>query len=536
MIRKVAMCQMNARVGDIRWNTQRIISGISEARQKGAQVVTFPELAVTGYPPEDLVYRGDFIRANMGVFKDIAAQTEGIAAVVGYIRLDEKSGKIFNSAVVLQDGKVVHIYDKMLLPNYSVFDERRYFTEGKNPSVCQLFGETVGVNICEDVWWGHGPTAAQAKAGAKLIFNINASPFYVAKFEDRFKMLYERAKQTRTTIFYNNLVGGQDELVFDGASMVVSPEGKLLTRGKHFEEDLVMVDLRNLSPLTFTTLPRYEEIYRAIKLSIADYYLKSQAGFTGAVIGLSGGIDSALTLCFAVDALGKDKVHAVYMPSKYSADMSREDAEMLAHNLGVDFMTVPIQSIFNNYLAELDPLFKGASVNVAEQNIQARIRGNFLMALSNKFGWLVFTTGNKSEMSVGYATLYGDMAGGFAVIKDVYKTDVFALARWRNGISDVIPERIITRPPSAELKEDQKDEDDLPSYSILDEILRAYIEKNLGVDEIVAMGFERETVERVMKMVASSEYKRRQGPPGPKITHRSFGKDWRQPICNGWNG
>jgi len=564
---RIALAQINVTVGDIEGNKNKILHYIEEARKLGAELVAFPEMAVTGYPPEDLLLKPDFIEANLRALEDIIPATRGITAVVGFVHRDED---IYNAAAVIHDGKLAAVYRKMYLPNYGVFDEDRYFQAGQEYIVFELDGTGVGVNICEDIWHPGGPAEVQALAGgAEVIVNISASPYHARKVEFRERMLATRAADSVSIVAFCNLVGGQDELVFDGGSVIFDPRGELIARGRQFEEDLVVADLdvegvfrrrlhdprrrkekllskweveviklapvgpKEKPPISEHKVPRLEplaEIYKALVTGTRDYVHKN--GFRKVVIGLSGGIDSSLTATIAVDALGAENVTGVYMPSRYSSEESRIDAEELARNLGIAFHIIPIDETFQAYLDMLSEVFKGLPHDVTEENIQARIRGNILMALSNKFGWLVLTTGNKSEIGVGYCTLYGDTAGGFAVIKDIPKTLVYKLARYRNSISPVIPERVFTKPPSAELRPNQKDTDSLPPYEILDPILHAYVEEDRSIEEIVAMGFDRELVKRVVMMVDRNEYKRRQSPPGVKITPRAFGKDRRLPITN----
>lgn len=585
---RIAMAQINPTVGDISGNTRLITTWLKEARKAKADLVVFPELAVTGYPPEDLLLKPKFVSENVRALTEIAQRTKDIAAIVGYVGQGTSnkiplptspvvSGdrqQLFNAAAILAGGRIVGSYAKWLLPNYGVFDEGRYFHPGRLAPLLEIRGVLIGVNICEDIWNEDGPTRVQAKAGAGIIVNINASPFHIGKSRVREQMLATRARENRVIVTYTNTVGGQDELVFDGNSVVLDQDGTVIARAKAFEEDLLIVDLkvdkvasaravhgrkktpgRKPSPLihrvSLKDLPRQpgrrviaaplgslsgelEEVYRALVLGVKDYTGKN--GFKQAIIGLSGGVDSALTAVIAVDALGLDNVLGVFMPSPYTSKESVEDVIGLVERLGIQCRTIPITSTFESYLTSLAESFEGKPADTTEENLQARIRGNILMAFSNKFGHLVLTTGNKSEMSVGYATLYGDMAGGFAVIKDVPKTMVYELSHFRNarGSSPVIPKRILDRAPTAELRPNQRDEDSLPPYPILDPILKAYVEEDHSVEEIVGMGFPRGVVSKVIGMVDRSEYKRRQAPIGIKITHRAFGKDRRMPITNGY--
>ncbi|HHH40458.1 MAG TPA: NAD+ synthase [Chloroflexi bacterium] len=573
MVLRIALAQINVMVGDIEGNTQRVLEAIERARSVQADLVVFPELVIPGYPPEDLLFKVAFLRANRAAVEAIAPATRGLTALVGFADFDDD---IYNAAAVLHDGALAGVYRKHYLPTYSVFDEDRYFRAGSENLVFVRDGVIIGVSICEDIWYPAGPPEAQAvDGGAHLLVNLSASPYHIGKGAFRERMLAIRAADNEAFVAFCNLVGGQDELVFDGESFLFDPRGELIARGAQFEEDFIVADLEigavfrqrlhdprqrkertagrvtvtPLSPLPSPEadreplsppppaprLDRLEEVYRALVLGTRDYVRKN--GFRQVVIGLSGGIDSSLVACIAADALGPENVTGVSMPSRYSAEMSRTDAARLADNLGIHFLVIPIESIFQSYLETLADPFAGLQPDVTEENIQARIRGNLLMALSNKFGWLVLTTGNKSEMSVGYATLYGDMAGGFAVIKDVPKTLVYELARWRNARPDgpVIPERVLTRPPSAELRPDQKDTDSLPPYEVLDPILHAYVEEDRSLEEIMALGYPEELVEEVIRMVDRSEYKRRQAPPGVRITRRAFGKDRRLPITNRWS-
>lgn len=579
------MAQMNPTVGDLDGNVRKITAWLREAKKAGADLVAFPELAITGYPPEDLLLKPRFLAENRRALQEIVRQSRGLAVVVGYVGDDALSDtqtdrptvvaagrhELSNAAVVIAGGRIVATYAKRYLPNYGVFDESRYFHPGGRIPVVVLGGVTFGVNICEDIWYPEGPTRTQSMAGAEVIVNINASPFHVGKSRLREQMLATRARENGVIVSYTNMVGGQDELVFDGNSLVLDQAGEVIILGKAFEEDLLVTDLNivaaararlahgrkklagrsrvsvervvvsgalhgvrraRLVPVSAVPLDPLEEVYRALVLGVQDYVGKN--GFKQVVIGLSGGIDSALTAAVAVDALGAHNVMGLFMPSPYTSRESGEDTKELGRRLHISVQTIPITKTFETYNRELAPAFAGRPPDSTEENLQARIRGNLLMAFSNKFGHLVLTTGNKSEMSVGYATLYGDMAGGFAVIKDVPKTMVYELARLRNkrGREPVIPKRIFDRAPTAELKPNQTDEDTLPPYVILDPILKAYVEEDRAPDEIVEMGFDRETVARVITMVDRSEYKRRQAPVGIKITHRAFGKDRRMPITN----
>ena len=573
---RIGMAQINTTVGDFAGNTQKILEAINEARSLGVDLLTFPELAICGYPPEDLLFKPQFIEENLRSLERVASGSSGLTIVVGFVDAKED---IYNAAAVIYDGKLVGVYHKIYLPNYGVFDENRYFRAGSECPVYIIAGVGVGINICEDIWYEAGPATAQAYYGAEVIVNISASPYYFGRGNFRERMLGIRASDNVAIFAYNNLVGGQDELVFDGNSMVLNEKGQLIARGKQFEEDLIIADLdvesvfrtrlhdprwRKGTPLLEEKgwrgtkvvvseapsaspkppLPQRElqvrdlpgEAYDALVLGTRDYILKNS--FEKVLIGLSGGIDSSLVAAIAVDALGSSSVVGVAMPSRYSSPASASDAEHLAQNLGIRLMTIPIEKVFQAYLDMLAASFEGTKPNVTEENIQARIRGNILMALSNKFGWLVLTTGNKSEMATGYTTLYGDMAGGFAVIKDVPKTMVYELAGYRNSLagSEVIPSTIIDKPPSAELRPEQKDTDTLPSYDQLDPVLTAYVEEDKSVEQIMAMGIDEEVVKRAARLVDTSEYKRRQAPLGVKITPRAFGRDRRLPITNRFKG
>jgi NAD+ synthase/NAD+ synthase (glutamine-hydrolysing) len=530
---RIAVAQFNATVGDLTGNVERIIEWAARAKARGAHVLLTPELALCGYPPEDLLLRPDFYRACRRALDDLATRVEGIALLVGHP--EEHEGACYNAASLLENGRVCATYRKNHLPNYEVFDEKRYFSAGDQPCVVTLNGVRCGIAICEDVWVAS--TAGRVRdAGAELLLVLNASPCHLEKQQERVRVLGDLVETAAIPAIYANLVGGQDELVFDGASFALDADRQCRMRLPQFEEALGVVDFaggRLESAERAAELPLEAEAYRALVLGVRDYIGKS--GFKGAIIGLSGGIDSALTLCVAVDALGADKVHAVMMPSPYTAQMSLDDSREMIRQLGCSYDEIAIGPAMQTYAALLDPLFAGLPADTTEENIQARIRGNLLMALSNKTGKLVLTTGNKSEMAVGYCTLYGDMAGGFAVIKDVYKTLVYRLARYRNTLcagDPVIPENIILRPPSAELKPDQKDQDSLPEYEVLDAIVRAYMEEDRSPREIIAAGLPEADVRRVVRLLRIAEYKRRQAPVGIRITPRGFGKDWRYPITN----
>jgi NAD+ synthase (glutamine-hydrolysing) len=559
------MAQINPIVGDLTGNRDKIIDFTNRAKKLGADLVVFTELAVTGYPPEDLLLKPQFVKDNLRVLKDITRATKGITAIVGFV---DSNDSLYDAAAVMHDGKLVHVYHKMLLPNYGVFDEYRYFRPGDRFPVITVKGVNIGVNVCEDIWYADGPARTQALAGAEIIVAINASPYHKGKGRERIRMLSSRAKDNKVFIVYTNTVGGQDELVFDGYSLILDPKGKLMAAGRQFEEDLVTCDLKLAgdprcgadltsdrmtadyidsvvvstkqsgknkplpAPRTMQPFSLPEEVYHALVLGTRDYIRKT--GFKDVVIGLSGGVDSALVAAVAVAAIGKEHVHGVFMPSQYSSRISLEDAVELARHLGIKLETIPILQPFNAYLNTLRDVFAQTKSDITEENLQARTRGNILMALSNKFNWLVLTTGNKSEMSTGYATLYGDMAGGFAVIKDVPKTLVYEVCRFINRSAGriVIPKRVLVKAPTAELRPNQKDSDSLPEYDILDPILKAYVEDDLEFDEMLKLGFDRKTVERVIRLVDLSEYKRRQAPPGVKITQRGLGKDRRFPITN----
>ena len=575
---RLALAQVNPTVGDLEGNTRKVLESIEAARALRADLVAFPELVIPGYPPEDLLLKPSFIQENRKALDRVVAQSQDIALVVGFV--DAQDNELFNAAAVAWNGQLVGIYHKLYLPNYGVFDEDRYFKPGRLCPVYTIQGASVGVNVCEDIWYALGPVPVQRDAGAQIIVNINGSPYHAGKGRYREQMLATRATDNGVYIAYVNTVGGQDELVFDGASAIFDPEGEIIARGAQFQEDLLVADLDvdsvfrqhlrdprprketfdilqavgeaqrvhvsdpgldgdrpPLSPRQVTPLDPVGEVYHALVLGTQDYVRKN--GFQKVLVSLSGGIDSSITCCIAVDALGKECVQAVAMPSRYSSEGSIADSKTLTDNLGIPLWILPIEPAHRAFEEVLEPRFQGTEPNVAEQNVQARIRGNLLMALSNKFGWLVLTTGNKSEYAMGYATLYGDMAGGFGVIKDVPKTLVYELSRWRNANGeprDAIPQSVIQKPPSAELKPDQRDEDDLPPYSLLDQVLLAYVEEDRSYEEMVGMGFEPGVVKRVMRAVDRSEYKRRQAPVGIKITPRAFGRDRRMPIVNRYPG
>ena len=534
---KVALAQVDLAVGDVAGNTRKIIDYAERARDELlADLVVFPELSVCGYPPEDLLFHAGLQKRIEQAVTEIRESVRGIAMLVGYP--EYSADQIYNACAVFVDGETLCSYRKHLLPNYSVFDEERYFTAGKEAAVFRLNGLAVGVVICEDIWQS-SPMAASRAAGAECVVAINGSPYEIRAQEKREQMAAARVAETQTPIVYLNMVGGQDELVFDGGSFVMDVDGVVQFRAPPFDEGLHVVTLTgNAGGVAVDAGPVSEplaleaSVYRALITGTRDYVGKH--GFPGVVIGLSGGIDSALVLAVACDALGADRVRTVMMPFRYTSTMSQEDAAREAAALGVRYDVIPIAPMYEATVKQLEPIFEGRAEDVTEENIQARCRGLLLMAISNKTGRMLLTTGNKSEMAVGYATLYGDMAGGFAPIKDCSKTLVYRLARYRNTISEVIPERVITRPPSAELRPDQKDSDSLPDYDILDPILEAFIEKDLSVEEITAQGFDRNVVIRVLEMVKRNEYKRRQAPPGIRISGRAFGRDWRYPITSGY--
>jgi NAD+ synthase (glutamine-hydrolysing) len=575
---RIALAQINPTVGDFDNNVSKIITYIKKAKANQAQVIAFPELAITGYPPEDLLLKKQFIEDNLKALDTVKKNVRGITAIVGFV---DKDDDIYNAAAILHDGKLIDVYHKCYLPNYGVFDEFRYFQAGTRFPIYRINDIWIGVNICEDIWYPDGPARIQALAGAEVIININASPYQIGKAQFRENMLTTRASDNIIIVAYLNAVGGQDELVFDGQSIILDQNGSVIARGKQFEEDLIFTDLdiesiimsrvhaprrrqevmklkedsvrkiiitskkimKEIKPKSYSTaskkihvLGQTEEIYKALVLGTRDYVYKN--GFKGVVIGLSGGIDSALVATIAADALGNKNVKGLFMPSPFTSRESREDSSTLARNLEIEVFEVPITKIFRSYMDILKKHFRNLPSDKAEENLQARIRGNILMAFSNKFGWLVLTTGNKSEMSVGYATLYGDMAGGFAVIKDLSKILVYELCTWKNTKEGkfIIPERMFSKEPSAELKPNQKDTDTLPPYSILDPILKAYIEEDQGFEEILSLGCAPDCVKKVISMIDRSEYKRRQAPPGIKITPRAFGRDRRFPITNKFRG
>ncbi len=572
---RLALAQINTIVGDFEANFQKIVHYIEQARSLGADIIAFPEMALTGYPPEDLLLKPEFIEDNLEYLHRLLDFTENITAIVGFV---DREDDIFNAAAVLHNRKIAGVYHKIFLPNYGVFDEDRYFQAGQGIQYYVLNDVRIGINICEDIWYPGGPTRDQSLyGGAEVIINISSSPYHFGKAQDRYRMLSVRAEDNDVIVAYVNMVGGQDELVFDGNSMVISEGGRLLCKAPSFEESLLTITLHpdnvfnkrlhdprrrkeklfvppemdirriDLAPVSLRQkedlptsgivpfLDPIAEAYEALKTGLRDYVHKNR--FHKVVVGVSGGIDSALVTTIAVDALGKENVIGVSMPSQYTSSASKTDARQLAENLGITFYEIPIKKLFEDFLKELQPIFGDRPPDITEENIQARIRGNILMSLSNKFRWLVLATGNKSEVSVGYCTLYGDMVGGFSVIKDVPKTMVYQLAKYRNQQAgfDLIPENILKKAPSAELKPDQKDTDSLPPYEVLDPILEAYVERDRSFEEIVSKGFDPEVVKKVIRLVDGNEYKRRQAAPGIKITHRAFGKDRRFPITNHYN-
>jgi NAD+ synthase (glutamine-hydrolysing) len=563
---------MNTVVGDLDGNRARIVERLAESREAGAELVLFPELAVTGYPPEDLLLRPGFLRAAAESLEAIAAETKGIAALVGTPHLDRD---LFNGCAVCVDGEVKTIYHKQFLPNYGVFDEDRYFQAGRELVLLRCGETLIGPTVCEDIWQPGPPATDLALAGAHVVANISASPFHLGKGAEREDMLATRARDNSCWIVFVNAVGAQDELIFDGHSLVLDEKGQIVARGPAFEEALLIVDVDattavsrrlrdarrralararrelpnppvvelperapsgSVAPLLAPTLDELEQMRHALELGLGDYVEKN--GFHDVVLGISGGIDSALTAALAAETLGPERVHCVSMPSRYSSDETRTDARRVAESIGTDYLEIPIEPIVESVSSALAPAFEGTDPGVAEENVQARVRGLLVMALSNKFGWLALATGNKSELSVGYATLYGDMAGGFALLKDVYKTDVFRLARHLNERAgrEVIPESVIERAPSAELRADQRDEDSLPPYSELDRVLEAYVELDESLEELSSNGFDPGVVERAVALIDRAEYKRRQAPPGVKLRPKAFGRDRRIPITNRWRG
>jgi NAD+ synthase (glutamine-hydrolysing) len=565
---RAALAQIDPTVGDIPANADKIADWIGRAKEAGAAIVVFPELAVTGYPPEDLLLKTAFLDAAAAALEELAAEADGIVALVGF---PERTDDVYNAAAVLGDGRVAAVYRKVHLPNYGVFDEQRYFQAGTEPALIEVAGLPVGITICEDIWEPGPPATAEALAGAELIVNLSASPYHAGKGLERERMLVQRARDNLVSVLFCNVVGGQDELVFDGHSVAIDQDGEVLVRAPQFEESLTLCTIdpgavaasrlrdprhrtaarreRKAVPVlasidlelgeagevggeTAELLGPEQEVYAALCLGLRDYVEKN--GFEHVVLALSGGIDSALCALVAADALGPERVTCVSMPSSYSSEGTRADARAIAENLGVDLLEISIGDAMGAYDDMLAEAFAGREPDIAEENVQARIRGNVVMALSNKFGWLVLTTGNKSEMSVGYATLYGDMAGGFAVLKDVFKGWVYRLVRWRNADEgrELVPESVLERPPSAELRYEQRDDESLPSYELLDRILAGYVEQDLDAAELVAQGLPAEEVERVIRMVDSAEYKRRQAPPGIRISAKAFGRDRRLPITN----
>ncbi len=560
---RIGLAQINPVVGDLAGNVELILDTYDRARAQGCDLVAFPELCISGYPPEDLVLKAGFVADNRVAVQRCAEHTSDCVAVIGFVDVDPQ-GRLFNAAAVCVGGAVCGTYNKQLLPNYGVFDEERYFSSGNDvtgsPTLFRIGGHLVGVTVCEDIWSATGPVCSQSQAGAVLNVNINASPYHRGKIGEREQMLSERARMNNCAIAYVNQVGGQDELVFDGGSMLFSPNGTLISRSPQFVDDILVADLDlpfsepsgearvidvtatckvHASPVILTIAPRcedFEELYGALVTGVRDYVRKNS--FTDVVIGLSGGVDSSLVAVLATDALGANHVHGVSMPSRYSSAGSQTDAALLATNLGIEMQTISIEPAFQAYLEMCAPSFANKPADLTEENLQSRVRGTTLMALSNKFGWMVLTTGNKSELAVGYFTLYGDSVGGYAVIKDLLKTTVYELCRHINRRQgrELIPEVVITKPPSAELRPDQRDDQSLPPYDVLDAILSLYVEGDHTAAEIIALGHNADLVRRVARLVDMNEYKRRQGPPGVRVTMKAFGKDRRLPITNLYRG
>ncbi len=569
---RVGLAQMNPRVGDLAFNVGKVEEFLSRAEAAGCDIVAFPELTLSGYPPEDLVLKAGFVADNRAALEKVAARSGRCAVVVGFVdvaddeSIEQSSARppaLFNAAAICANGSIVGVYHKQLLPNYSVFDEARYFAAGHDDvTLYGVAGVAVSLSICEDVWVANGPMARQRDAGSQVCLNINGSPFDRAKSGVREQTIVDRAKETQLPIVYVNQVCGQDELVFDGGSLVVDSAGTVVARAQHFAEELLVVDVpvaetkssstQPAAPMRFVTSPidrtvavtarlapianEHDQMLSALALGTRDYVHKN--GFTDVVLGLSGGIDSALVAAIAVDALGADHVHGVSMPSRYSSEGSKTDAAALARNLGIDMLTIPIEPAFAAYVTMTSEAFRGRDADLTEENLQSRVRGTTLMALSNKFGWMVLTTGNKSELAVGYFTLYGDSVGGFAVIKDIFKTDVYALSHRLNARAgrEVIPHATLTKPPSAELRPDQRDDQSLPPYGVLDAVLAMYVENDRTAAEIIASGFDEALVRRIVRLVDNNEYKRRQLPPGVRVTSKAFGKDRRLPITNAYRG
>ena len=558
---RLALAQINPTVGDLDGNLGKILDYIDQSKLQECDLIVFPEMSLCGYPPEDLLLKPDFVQAIMNRIDRVVSASKGLTVVLGSIYAEED---LYNAAVMMHDGTIAGIYHKQILPNYGVFDENRYFTPGDCNLLFSFDSVNIGISVCEDIWYSGGPSEKQATEGrASLLINISASPYHIGKGKIRHEMLSSRARDNNTFVAYCNMVGGQDELIFDGQSMICDSKGDVIARAKQFEEQLLVtgIDLNTVSAQTSSKsnssyqtillkqiqsenkvkliptseearLDELSEVYQALLLGTRDYVRKN--GFSQVLLGLSGGIDSTLVAVLAADAIGPENVTGVAMPTRYSSQHSLDDAELLARSLGINFEGIPIDDSFQSFLDMLSPVFSDREQDATEENIQSRIRGVVLMALSNKFGSLVLTTGNKSETGVGYSTLYGDTAGGFAVIKDVPKLLVYDLCRYRNQIAgkEIIPESVLTKPPSAELRPDQKDSDSLPDYTVLDPIVQAYVEQSMDIEKIIAQGFDEQIVRRVIRMVDRNEYKRRQSPPGIKITTRAFGKDWRVPITN----
>jgi NAD+ synthase (glutamine-hydrolysing) len=554
---RVALAQINTTVGNLEGNYRKAVEYIGRAREIAADIVVFPEMTITGYPPEDLLYKDYFVRDNIRFLKELIKKTGNIAAIIGFVDKDQE-GSLYNAAAIIHNKVLKGVYRKQNLPNYSVFDEKRYFVSGKDIPVFSFGENIIGISICEDIWIDGGPCHRQLEAGANILINISSSPYHIRKGQQREKLIKARARKNNTFICYANLVGGQDELIFDGASMIVDPKGRMIASGRYFEEDFIVADLMDDTKTRFkkqkhvrlinvpkksvkdsrlfirgkveNSLELVEEVYRALILGTRDYVQKN--GFKKVVVGLSGGIDSSLVAVIAAHAIGQENVVGITMPSQFSSSGTLSDAKQLGKTLGIKIIEIPIKPVFDSYLQSLSFELGDRAFGIAQENLQARIRGNILMAFSNQYGWLVLTTGNKSEFAVGYCTLYGDMSGGFAVIKDVKKTQVYDIANFINEkYKNVIPLSVISRPPTAELRENQKDEDSLPPYDVLDPLLKSYVEEHRSIAQMAKTN-DKDLIRKVVDMVDRSEYKRRQAPPGIKVSSRAFGKDWRLPVTN----